>query len=228
MVTQQVEQGIKALDAIGVTPADFLLDLLTSPISSTLSVILTDLADQADNICSALLKNNITSKTTQQWVVTTAGTLFSNEIRLLADKDNGWHFSGILATIGQIQDFRISQMITDMKRLSPETWSLVGSMLGSQKSHEVHLLEIKQLAVISIMMQSMNQHCNLLGSIIGLFLHTCNTPEKVIKVLSRIGASVSGLTRGVRTERIAEGLESVTGGGTEDELRVLQIRGGTH
>ncbi|THH18250.1 hypothetical protein EW146_g2697 [Bondarzewia mesenterica] len=53
------------------------------------------------------------------------------------------------------------------------------------------LIQIKQVAVMSIMMQSANQQCNALGSIIGIFLHSCNTPEKVIKMLSRIGISIS-------------------------------------
>ncbi|KAI0038958.1 hypothetical protein FA95DRAFT_1504832, partial [Auriscalpium vulgare] len=49
----------------------------------------------------------------------------------------------------------------------------------------------KKVAIISIMMQSMNQQCNALQSVIGIFLHSCNAPEKVIKTLSHLGLSIS-------------------------------------
>ena len=49
----------------------------------------------------------------------------------------------------------------------------------------------KQVIVISILMQSMNRQCNMLASIVGIFLHLCNAPVKVIKMLSRMGVSIS-------------------------------------
>ncbi|OBZ72547.1 hypothetical protein A0H81_07974 [Grifola frondosa] len=46
---------------------------------------------------------------------------------------------------------------------------------------------IKTTVVISILMQSTNQQCNMLSSVIGIFLHSCNTPEKVVKTLAHMG-----------------------------------------
>ncbi len=40
-------------------------------------------------------------------------------------------------------------------------------------------------------MQNQNQRCNALQTVVGIFLHACNTPEKVIKVFARIGLSIS-------------------------------------
>lgn len=40
-------------------------------------------------------------------------------------------------------------------------------------------------------MQSLDPRCNALQSVIGMFLHATSTPEKVVKVLSRIGISIS-------------------------------------
>ncbi len=40
-------------------------------------------------------------------------------------------------------------------------------------------------------MQSVDPRCNALQSVVGVFLHACNAPEKVIKVLSRMGISIS-------------------------------------
>lgn len=41
------------------------------------------------------------------------------------------------------------------------------------------------------MMHSTNQKCNTLQSIIGIFLRTCNTPEKVMKTVAHMGLSIS-------------------------------------
>jgi hypothetical protein len=41
------------------------------------------------------------------------------------------------------------------------------------------------------MMQSRNSKCNALESVFGIFLHSTNTPEKVIQALSHMGISIS-------------------------------------
>ncbi|KAI9059312.1 hypothetical protein FKP32DRAFT_1580100 [Trametes sanguinea] len=50
---------------------------------------------------------------------------------------------------------------------------------------------IKTVVILSILMQNCDQKTNALQSIVGIFLHACNTPEKVIKVLARMGISIS-------------------------------------
>ena len=44
------------------------------------------------------------------------------------------------------------------------------------------------------MMQSSNQKANTLASILGIFLHSCRTPQKVINALARMGLSISRTT----------------------------------
>lgn len=41
------------------------------------------------------------------------------------------------------------------------------------------------------MMLTVNQKCNALASVIGIFCHANNTPEKVVEVLQRLGVSIS-------------------------------------
>lgn len=43
-------------------------------------------------------------------------------------------------------------------------------------------------------MQTLNQQCNALGAINGLFFHACVTPDKVIKALAHMGVSISPYT----------------------------------
>jgi hypothetical protein len=45
--------------------------------------------------------------------------------------------------------------------------------------------------MISIMMQSRNSKANALESVFGIFLHSTNTPEKVIQALAHMGISIS-------------------------------------
>jgi hypothetical protein len=40
-------------------------------------------------------------------------------------------------------------------------------------------------------MQSRNAKCNALESVFGIFLHSTNTPEKVIQALAHMGISIS-------------------------------------
>lgn len=41
------------------------------------------------------------------------------------------------------------------------------------------------------MLQSTNQRCNALQSVIGLYLHACDAPEAIVELLSRNGVSIS-------------------------------------
>ncbi|TFY60049.1 hypothetical protein EVG20_g7564 [Dentipellis fragilis] len=53
------------------------------------------------------------------------------------------------------------------------------------------LLCLKQVVCISIFLQSTNQGCNALQTILGLFLHASNAPDKVVEVLAHTGVSIS-------------------------------------
>ncbi|KAJ7733399.1 hypothetical protein DFH07DRAFT_944866 [Mycena maculata] len=53
------------------------------------------------------------------------------------------------------------------------------------------LRTIKIVVMISIMMQSRNNKSNALESVFGIFLHSTNTPEKVIQALAHMGISIS-------------------------------------
>src|SRR5258705_13873328 len=49
----------------------------------------------------------------------------------------------------------------------------------------------KKIVIISIIMQSINQKSNALQSILGLFLQSAHTPQKVIDTLAHAGISIS-------------------------------------
>lgn len=49
----------------------------------------------------------------------------------------------------------------------------------------------KTATILSQLAHARNKNCNALQSVVGIFLHSSNTPEKVVKVLARMGISVS-------------------------------------
>ncbi|KAF8193659.1 hypothetical protein BJ912DRAFT_848356 [Pholiota molesta] len=53
------------------------------------------------------------------------------------------------------------------------------------------LKSIKQVVCLSIMMQSTNRLCNTLQSAMGIFLHSCGSPEAVSQLLAHMGISIS-------------------------------------
>ncbi|KAI0311298.1 hypothetical protein OF83DRAFT_1087802 [Amylostereum chailletii] len=53
------------------------------------------------------------------------------------------------------------------------------------------LKAVRRVSIISMLMRSTNQRCNALQSVIGLFLHSNNVPERVIETLAHVGLSLS-------------------------------------
>lgn len=49
----------------------------------------------------------------------------------------------------------------------------------------------KTVVILSMLMHSVNQQCNALAAVNGIFFHACNTPDKVIKAAAHMGISIS-------------------------------------
>ncbi|KAM6492216.1 hypothetical protein JOM56_011940 [Amanita muscaria] len=101
--------------------------------------------------------------------------MYAREIRDLADCRD-WHFGAQQAIPEDIEDFKLEEMSQSYAKRAPRLWSL---------------LDNKKSVIVSIMLQSTNQKANTFASILGIFLHSCRTPQKVINTLARMGLSVS-------------------------------------
>ncbi|KAG1803053.1 hypothetical protein EV424DRAFT_1474635 [Suillus variegatus] len=93
---------------------------------------------------------------------------------VLSAKESGYHFDVVHTVPEQLEDFSIEELAKDMEKLAP-------LMLNLQR----------KVMVMSIMMRSMNQRSNTLQSLMGMFLQSTHSPQKVIETLERIGVSVS-------------------------------------
>ncbi|KAI0635479.1 hypothetical protein C8Q77DRAFT_1053626 [Trametes polyzona] len=69
-----------------------------------------------------------------------------------------------------------------------------GPQLTKRQKRRNLLTRVRVVVIINILMQTQDQRCNALQSVIGIFLHSCGAPEKLIKLLSRMGISVAQTT----------------------------------
>ncbi|KAH9914881.1 uncharacterized protein BXZ73DRAFT_92716 [Epithele typhae] len=87
--------------------------------------------------------------------------------------------------------------------------------MGDGRPHRVkrsEVVRIRATTVISMLIQGQDQRANSFQSVMGMFFHAANTPEKVIKTLSHVGICISltSIHRAVRSlsakaeERIRE------------------------
>ncbi|KAI0045268.1 hypothetical protein FA95DRAFT_1495650, partial [Auriscalpium vulgare] len=49
----------------------------------------------------------------------------------------------------------------------------------------------KQTICMSTLLQNTNRRCNAVQSVLGVFMHACNTPDKVIETFAHSGLSIS-------------------------------------
>lgn len=86
----------------------------------------------------------------------------------------------------------------------------------------------RTVVVLSIVVQTLNQQCNALGVINGIFFHACVTPDKVIKALAHMGVSISldtinntvKLLSRERTEAIAALGQTLTSASVYDNFEI--------
>ncbi|KAL1751932.1 hypothetical protein FB107DRAFT_293531 [Schizophyllum commune] len=87
------------------------------------------------------------------------------ELTCLTDVDTGWHFGANTAAMHQITSFRLEDMAQAYAKQAPGLWKFLA----------------KRLVCMSILMQSVNQKCNAFQATVGIYLKSCNTPERVLR-----------------------------------------------
>ncbi|KAL1658513.1 hypothetical protein GGF50DRAFT_120789 [Schizophyllum commune] len=115
----------------------------------------------------------------------------------------------------QITSFRLEDMAQAYAKQAPGLWKFLAVLLWGKRavfdaagevvmsgqgtgpaSDEAKLrreqsVTTKRLVCMSILMQSVNQKCNAFQATVGIYLKSCNTPERVVDCLQRMGISIS-------------------------------------
>ncbi|OBZ77632.1 hypothetical protein A0H81_02890 [Grifola frondosa] len=140
------------------------------------------------------------------------------DITELAKVKHGFHFNASKAAASYLEGSFMHEAAEKMKTSSPTLWDFVHSLLDANDSRRrttpnidsdvemeledremdlgdfarnATLLTIKTVITISIFLQSTNERCNYLQSILGIFYHSTSVPEKVIETLAHAGLSIS-------------------------------------
>ena len=74
------------------------------------------------------------SRTTSDFALCSVTQRMQEEIKDVANKQAGWHFSACGASIDQVEAFSIAEMALILEEQAPVLWCLLGSLLSSDPS----------------------------------------------------------------------------------------------
>jgi hypothetical protein len=67
-----------------------------------------------------------------------AAATYQFELRMLIHPQNGFHFAGTSASLGQLEDFSIARMGRKIQEVAPNLWQLLGDLLDADPSRVRH------------------------------------------------------------------------------------------
>ena len=67
-----------------------------------------------------------------------AAATYQFELRTLIHPQNGFHFAGTSASLGQFEDFSIASMGQKIQEVAPNLWQLLGDLLDADPSRVRH------------------------------------------------------------------------------------------
>jgi len=117
--------GVLAANNIGL--ADFLVHLVQSHHNNP---AVQQLFSHCEDVCEAFMKQKKCHEAMTRWTRNTAKTIYTQEVKNLTQKTNGWHFSAHTADIDSVINFKLEDMVKDMQRSSPGLWDLIYLLLG--------------------------------------------------------------------------------------------------
>jgi hypothetical protein len=89
-----------------------------------------DLVKHMKDILTAFPQNEESSESTSSWADKLISKNYSDSIKALTMKENGWYVGALHASAKQLEHFQIENMAKDMKRLAPNLWSFLGELLS--------------------------------------------------------------------------------------------------
>ena len=112
---------------------DFLIFLLGDPALS-LSPTAKLFVDEWRPFLEYSQSLGVLSQTTSDFTLRYTAQTLQGEVRDLANKQAGWHFSACKASIDRVEAFSIADMALTLEEQAPVLWSLLGSLLASDSS----------------------------------------------------------------------------------------------
>ncbi|KAI0632072.1 hypothetical protein C8Q77DRAFT_1060511 [Trametes polyzona] len=83
-------------------------------------------------------------------------------------------------------------LILDEEDSDAQYWAdSASSGVDAERARRAKHANIKITTILSILTQSRDPRCNALQSTLGVFFHSCNAPERLVKVMTKVGISIS-------------------------------------
>lgn len=111
-----------------VTITDLILFFLVSKNSSH-PALLHNLVSNVKIILSSMYFHPAPTSATCQWAHDAMCALYAKQVWALSRPASGWHFSAAMTDPSQVRDFRIEDMVSQIRQDAPELWSLVRHLL---------------------------------------------------------------------------------------------------
>ncbi|KAI9430633.1 hypothetical protein H4582DRAFT_1781976, partial [Lactarius indigo] len=176
---------------------------------------------KAVNVCAHLVNHIPTSASVSAWALQNTHLVLRREAEELTNKDHGLRFHANAATVEQVESTFTPQLAGKIRHVAPtlnlgelgeetpasETESDAGIGLDSDSednlrrprkrtqkdvsAKNIALRVIKTVVCASIILKSANKDCNHLQSIVGIFVHSANVPQRAIEAPAHAGLSIS-------------------------------------
>jgi len=127
MLNAYIKSILGVLTANNIGLADFLIQLVQSHHNNP---TVQQLFSCCKDVCEAFMKQKQCHNTIVRWTCNTAKTIYTQEVKDLSQKINGWHFSAHTADIDHVTNFKLEDMVRDMQRSLLGLWDLIYLLLG--------------------------------------------------------------------------------------------------
>jgi hypothetical protein len=112
-----------------MTISDFLISLSHHPLHE--HPLAQDFLHALPDVLTSLLSSPTLHKTVMEWALATANRSHAQSIRQLTNAGHGWHFSATNTAVEQLREFRMEDMVNDIKTLAPGLWGSIRSLLSA-------------------------------------------------------------------------------------------------
>ncbi|KAH9169084.1 hypothetical protein EDB89DRAFT_1854912, partial [Lactarius sanguifluus] len=204
---------------------------------------------EAVNICAYLVNHVPTSASVSAWALQNTQLVLRREAEELTKKDHGLHFHANAATVEQVESSFMPHLAGKIRHVAPtlnlgelgedtpasETKGDDGTDPDSDlednlrqrrkrvrkdvSARNTALRVIKTVVCASIILKSTNKNCDHLQSVMGIFVHSANVPQRVIEVLAHVGLSISIKS----IQRAVKSMSNDSAHRIKESLRTLKV-----
>ncbi|KAI6006428.1 hypothetical protein EDC04DRAFT_2611449 [Pisolithus marmoratus] len=212
-ISQKVDYLPNTMQLLQITLPQFILGLLSSKKHKNDHIVL-NFTLQINNIIEIVNKYSETGKKNIQALANkiTMKTYVS-KIETIAAEGSGLHFNAAHANVQQLEEFDIDDLAWKMKADAPYLWETLGEALLTHEEWRMGTAVVDNQRgedgedeyydtlegcninlgepTGSILVQNTNQKANYLQCMLGIFLQSAHTPQKVVETLTQMGLSIS-------------------------------------